>query len=238
MLSILDCSPGSRPAIGSRRELLRVGGLAFGGLSLPGLLGGRSVTHAAPEPGLATSFGRAKSVIVMFLGGGPPQHESWDPKPEAPPEIRGGFGSIDSATPGLRVGELMPLTATLTDQIAVLRAMVTNDNAHSSSGYQMMTGVPHVPLSPSPRPPTSHRTGGPWRSTSSVVAARSDFPRPSPCQTASPTWVRLSGRGRMEACWVRSTTPGCSPAIPPSLVSRSPISPCPANCRRSVGTVG
>ena len=147
MLSILDCSPGSRPAVGSRRELLRVGGLAFGGLSLPGLLGGRSVTHAAPEPGLATSFGRAKSVIVMFLGGGPPQHESWDPKPEAPPEIRGGFGSIDSATPGLRVGELMPLTATLTDQIAVLRAMVTNDNAHSSSGYQMMTGVPHVPLS-------------------------------------------------------------------------------------------
>ena len=121
MLSILDCSPGSRPAVGSRRELLRVGGLAFGGLSLPGLLGNRPVTHAAPEPGLATSFGRAKSVIVMFLGGGPPQHESWDPKPEAPPEIRGGFGSIDSATPGLRVGELMPLTATLTDQIAVLR---------------------------------------------------------------------------------------------------------------------
>ncbi|MFM8289758.1 MAG: DUF1501 domain-containing protein, partial [Planctomycetaceae bacterium] len=147
MLSILDCSPGRRPAAGSRRELLRVGGLALGGLSLPALLGGRPVANASTEPGLATSFGRAKSVIVMFLGGGPPQHETWDPKPEAPPEIRGGFGSIDSATPGLRVGELMPLTATLTDRIAVLRAMVTNDNAHSSSGYQMMTGVPHVPLS-------------------------------------------------------------------------------------------
>ena len=48
-------------------------------------------------------------------------------------------------TPGLSVGELMPLTAQLTDKIAVLRAMVTNDNAHSTSGYQMMTGVPHIP---------------------------------------------------------------------------------------------
>ena len=86
-------------------------------------------------------------MIVIFLGGGPPQHETWDPKPEAPPEIRGGFGTIATRTPGLSVGELMPLAAPLTDRIAVLRAMVTNDNSHSSSGYQMMTGVPHVPLS-------------------------------------------------------------------------------------------
>ena len=62
-------------------------------------------------------------------------------------EVRGGFGTIATETPGLSVGELMPLTAPLTDKIAVLRAMVTNDNAHSSSGYQMMTGIPHVPLS-------------------------------------------------------------------------------------------
>lgn len=148
MLSILDCSPDQRPCTATRRELLRVGGLAFGGLSLPRLLDRRlQAAPAGDKPGMAGAFGQAKAVIVMFLGGGPPQHESWDPKPEAPPEIRGGFGSIDSATPGLRVGELMPMTSMLTDRIAVLRAMVTNDNAHSSSGYQMMTGVPHVPLS-------------------------------------------------------------------------------------------
>lgn len=94
-----------------------------------------------------SGFGNAKSVIVIFLNGGPPQHETWDPKPDAPVEIRGGFGTIASRTPGMSVGELMPMTSLLTDRIAVLRAMVTNDNAHSSSGYQMMTGVPHIPLS-------------------------------------------------------------------------------------------
>jgi hypothetical protein len=97
-------------------------------------------------------------VIVVGLFGGPPQHETWDPKPDAPAEIRGAFGSIATATPGLRVGELMPRTARLTDRIAVLRAVSTNDNAHSSSGYQMLTGVPHQPMSQenaTPRPPNT-----------------------------------------------------------------------------------
>src|SRR5579863_3815537 len=135
----------------SRREWLRVGGttlggFSLGGLSLPGLAAAAPTTPEIPA-GIARTFGKAKSVIVIFLGGGPPQHETWDPKPEAPAEIRGGFGTIATRTPGLLVGELMPLTAPLTDRIAVLRAMVTNDNSHSSSGYQMMTGVPHIPLS-------------------------------------------------------------------------------------------
>ncbi|MBS0264844.1 MAG: DUF1501 domain-containing protein [Planctomycetes bacterium] len=131
----------------SRREWMRIGGAGLGGLSLA------NVATATPTPGqgldaeAGRAFGRAKSVIVIFLGGGPPQHETWDPKPEAPAEIRGGFGTIQTRTPGLSIGELMPLTANLTDRIAVLRAMVTNDNSHSSSGYQMMTGVPHIPLS-------------------------------------------------------------------------------------------
>ncbi len=139
MLRILDLPSGNGNL--SRREWLRVGGTSVGGLTLPQL--SRTVAHASDS---GTAFGKAKSVIVMFLGGGPPQHETWDPKPEAPAEIRGGFGVIDTKTPGLSIGELMPLTAPLTDQIAVLRAMVTNDNAHSSSGYQMMTGVPHIPV--------------------------------------------------------------------------------------------
>lgn len=152
MLSILDLARNSGGRGLSRREWLRVGGTGLGGLSLAGLpLAGRAA--AAPsQPALradssqaASAFGRGKSVIVIFLGGGPPQHETWDPKPDAPAEIRGGFGTIASQTPGLSVGELMPMTAPLTGQIAVLRAMVTNDNAHSSSGYQMMTGVPHIP---------------------------------------------------------------------------------------------
>jgi len=147
MFSILDRRVSSNTGVRlcdgvNRREMLRVGGLGAFGLSLPGLV------NAAAEPAtdLGTgSFGRAKRCIVLFLLGGPPQHETWDPKPDAPSEVRGDFAPIDSATPGLRVGELMPLTAKLTDRIGVLRAVSTADNAHSSSGYWMLTGYPHVP---------------------------------------------------------------------------------------------
>ena len=119
----------------------------FGGAGLGGTaLGLRGLSAGQPVTSSGAALGRAKSVIVMFLGGGPPQHETWDPKPQASEEVRGAFGAIASKTPGLFVGELMPRTAQLTDKIAVLRAMVTNDNAHSSSGYQMMTGVPHIAL--------------------------------------------------------------------------------------------
>ena len=93
-----------------RRELLRIGGIGLGGLSMGSLLQARVAAAAARG-----SFGRAKSVILFGLVGGTPQHESWDPKPDAPAEIRGEFGLIDSATPGLRVGELMPKTAKMTD---------------------------------------------------------------------------------------------------------------------------
>ncbi len=125
----------------TRRELLRIGAVGLGGLSLSHLLRSQAaVAKSGTQP-------RAKSVIVLFNGGGIPHHETWDPKPDAPAEIRGAFGAIPTRTPGLLVGELMPRTAALTDKIAVIRTMVTGDNAHSTSGYQMLTGVPHVPLS-------------------------------------------------------------------------------------------
>ncbi|MBN8626702.1 MAG: DUF1501 domain-containing protein [Planctomycetes bacterium] len=135
-----------------RRWLARAAG-GLGSLSLVGIsppLGARTVSAAQPAVGrgsLGGSFGKAKSVIVLFNTGGMPQHEAWDPKPDAPREVRGEFGTIATRTPGLFVGELMPKTAQLTDKIAVIRTMVTGDNSHSSSGYQMLTGVPHIPLS-------------------------------------------------------------------------------------------
>ncbi len=116
------------------------------GLHLPALLHGRAAAGLQPCPdSIASSFGKAKACIVLFMLGGPPQHETWDPKPNAPREIRGDFGTIATRTNGLRVGELMPLTAEHTEKIAVLRAMATDDNAHSSSGYWMLTGYPHAP---------------------------------------------------------------------------------------------
>ena len=78
--------------------------------------------------------------------GGPPQHSTWDPKPAAPREVRGQIDSIATAIPDVRFGELMPKLAQRTDKLAVLRAISTNDNAHSSSGYYMLTGRPHAPM--------------------------------------------------------------------------------------------
>ena len=150
----------------TRREWLRIGAISLGGLSLPRLLRNRV---CASESGTRS---RAKSVIVLFNGGGIPQHETWDPKPDAPLEVRGPFGTIPTQTPGLRVGELMPLTARLTDRIAVIRTMVTGDNSHSSSGYQMLTGVPHIPLSRENAAPTRPNDWPPYNAI--VRALRPD----------------------------------------------------------------
>lgn len=122
----------------TRRGWLRLGSLSASGA----LLAGATVPVRAAGGGQNV---RAKRCIVLFLTGGPPQHETWDLKPHAPVEIRGPYSPILSATPGLVVGELMPRTARLTQHIAVLRAMSTMDNAHSSSGYWMLTGRPHTP---------------------------------------------------------------------------------------------
>ncbi len=132
----------------TRREWIRAGSLGLSGLSLS-QAGQNSLARDAellPSAGSGSAFGRAKSVILFWLTGGPAQQESWDPKPQAPLEVRGPFQPIATKTPGLNVCELMPRTAQLTDKIAVLRAMCTGDNAHSSSGYAMLTGMSHVPL--------------------------------------------------------------------------------------------
>jgi hypothetical protein len=146
----------------SRRELLRVGGLGALGLSLPSLLQANDFRRTDA----ARSFGRAKSCIILFLLGGPPQQETWDMKPDAPPEIRGPFKPVPSVTPGLSVCELMPHVAQVTDKIAVLRAMSSNDNAHSSSGYWMLTGTPHQPMNTENAKPGAPND---WPSVGSVV---------------------------------------------------------------------
>src|SRR6516164_7244502 len=95
------CDRGPRLCDGlTRREWLRVGGLGAFGLSLPGMLAARRTPAGVPAaefPG----FGKAKACIVLFHLGGPPQHETWDPKPDAPAEMRGPFKPIATPVPGL-----------------------------------------------------------------------------------------------------------------------------------------
>ena len=123
----------------SRREIMRIGGLSFaGGLSLGQLL--RAESASGPQLPI-----RAKSCIVLMLSGGVPQQSTWDPKPDAPEQARGAYGPIATNVPGISFSELMPLTARHADKLAVLRAVSTDDNAHSSSAYYMLTGRPHAP---------------------------------------------------------------------------------------------
>ena len=128
----------------SRRDWLRIGSLGAFGLTMPQLMA-QKAQAAGFSAGTSKSFGKAKRCIVLFLLGGPPQQETWDPKPQAPTETRGPYKPIASSLPGLPVCELMPRTAKLAHKVAVLRAMATDDNAHSSSGYWMLTGTPHQP---------------------------------------------------------------------------------------------
>jgi len=124
----------------SRRDVLHAGGLGLLGLSLPDLLRQRARAAESARPG------RARACILLFLMGGAPQHSTWDPKPDAPAEVRGDIGPIATNVPGIHFGELMPRLAQRADKLCVLRAVSTRDNAHSSSGYYMMTGRPHAPM--------------------------------------------------------------------------------------------
>jgi hypothetical protein len=126
----------------SRREALQVGALGALGLSLPELWRSQALARAAGSQQPA----RAKSCIVLFLCGGPSQHDTWDPKPEAPAEVRGPFRPIATSVPGIQVCELMPRVARLAHQCCVLRAVSTGDNAHASSLYYLLTGHPHQPM--------------------------------------------------------------------------------------------
>jgi Protein of unknown function (DUF1501) len=162
MLTVRD--RGTRLCDGvTRRDALHVGGLGLLGLSLPELLRSRA---AATEPAGQRRGARAKSCILLFLMGGPAQHSTWDPKPNAPAEIRGEIRPIATSVPGIHIGELMPRLAQQADKLCILRAVSTSDNAHSSSGYAMMTGQPHQPTNSenaNPGPPNN------WPSLAGVV---------------------------------------------------------------------
>jgi hypothetical protein len=122
----------------SRRQLLRVGSFGAVGHSLPNLLA--AAAKPTDLPVRNRMFGRAKNLIYLFLQGGPPQHETFDPKPKAPVEIRGEHHPISTNIPGIQFCELLPRTARIADKLAVIRSLSTNDNVHSSSGYWVLTG--------------------------------------------------------------------------------------------------
>ncbi len=222
----------------TRRDWLRIGALGALGLSLPTLW----TSQAQATPPRTGSFGKAKACIIVGLTGGPPQHETWDPKPDAPEEIRGPFRPIASSVPGLQVCELMPKLAQQAHHFAVLRAASTRDNAHSSSGYYMMTGVPHVPPNVE-----NARAGAPnnWPSVAALVNRIKSRPGDMPASVVIPEHIWNDGNipwpgqdagflGRSADPWLIHCDPSAATAQVPAIAMPAEMTPLRFDERRSL----
>ncbi|MGI8980252.1 MAG: DUF1501 domain-containing protein [Pirellulaceae bacterium] len=133
MLSIFG--QGTRLCDGiTRREMLRVGGLAIGGLTLADVLRGQAAAGSEKSK-------RNKSVIMVWLRGGPSHIDSYDMKPDAPPEIRGEFRPTATNVPGIQICDLMPRQAQMMDRLAIIRGIKSNDLGDHTPHY-IITGSP------------------------------------------------------------------------------------------------
>jgi hypothetical protein len=119
----------------TRRDFLTVGTLGLGGLTLPGLLRARAAAAATGHKGKETS------VVWLFLSGGPSHIDTYDPKPDAPAEIRGPYRPIPTRVPGVQVCHLMPQQARVMDKMAVVRTLGHGDGNHGSAVHWVATGV-------------------------------------------------------------------------------------------------
>ena len=136
----------------SRRNFLRIGSLGLGGLSLTDLLRAEAATGKTE---------RQKSVVMIYLPGGPTQHETFDPKPDAPRGIRGSYKPISTKIPGVQYCELLPKLSAMADRFSVVRSLVGMDNRHES--FQCYSGHSGG------RPPDNEPAGG-WPSFGSLAS--------------------------------------------------------------------
>ena len=128
----------------TRRDILRVGGSAVLGLGLDQLLRNESLRAATSESYQAGSgFGKAKSVIMVYLQGGPSHLDLWDPKDNVPDNVRSEFSRIKSKVPGMDLTENLARLAKITDRITLVRSMSYEPVGlfnHTAAIYQMHTG--------------------------------------------------------------------------------------------------
>ena len=132
----------------SRRSFLQIGGLALGGISLPQLLQAESQSGIGRSP---------KSIIMIFLSGGPPHQDMFDLKMDAPVEIRGEFRPIETSVPGIEICEHLPRLAQLMNRLAIIRSLVGSEGRHAA--FQCLTGWP-----------VNRQPAGGWPSLGSAVS--------------------------------------------------------------------
>ena len=125
MLTIMDRQPNRTCQGLGRREFLRIGGLGLGGFALPQLLATQA--RASTVPGAV----RDKSVVLLFLNGGPPHIEFFDPKMTAPSEIRSITGEVPTRLPGVTFGGTFPKLAAMADQLTIVRSYGSGNSSHT-----------------------------------------------------------------------------------------------------------
>jgi hypothetical protein len=128
----------------TRREMLRAGGLSMFALGLADLARYQEAQGAPRDASALGRFGQAKQVILLYLYGAAAQHETFDPKPEAPPEIRGTFSPIATSVPGVFLCEHLPRLARLADRVSLIRSMTHPYNIHSAA--YTLTGIDKVDI--------------------------------------------------------------------------------------------
>ncbi|WP_439625048.1 DUF1501 domain-containing protein [Gemmata sp.] len=134
---MLDLRTGSAPDCSGvpRRTFLRVGGLSAFGLGLPQYLKAMSDAKTAAAP-----RAKAKRCILMWMQGGPSHIDTFDPKPDAPAEVRGDFGTVATALPGVRFCDPLPMLAKQADKLAIIRGHDPKNGSHGVADHLMMTG--------------------------------------------------------------------------------------------------
>jgi len=163
----------------SRRDVLRVGSLTGLGLTLPQLLSVRDISAARRS----STFGRARRVIMLFLHGGHPQQETFDPKPAGPSAVRGEFGATATSVPGVHFSELLPRCAAIMDRLAIVRSMSHENANHVQACLPAQTGHKH---------PVQFQSRGDFPPSDTdfpPIGAVLDHLRPA--RSELPTWVRV-----------------------------------------------
>jgi hypothetical protein len=120
-----------------RRGFLRAGGLGLAGLSLPELL--------SIEAQAGNRARKEHSVLILWMRGGPSQHETWDPKMEAPAEYRGAFGATQTRVPGIEICDMLPRCAQVMDKWSIIRSLHHKNAGHSAGDQILFTGHPPGP---------------------------------------------------------------------------------------------
>jgi hypothetical protein len=165
-----------------RDAMLRLGQFGLGALTLPGLL--RAEAEKRTEGG-----GKARSCILIFLWGGPPQQDLWDLKPDAPAGVRSLFGVARTRVPGIDFSDQQPLLARCTDRLAVVRSVTHPSNEHEAGVYHMLTGKPN----PSLRVPTNVRKRSDFPNVAAALSATVGPAGPMPASVTIPQPIGHDG---------------------------------------------